>query len=293
MIGRRATLTGVVAIGLTGAVLSVDAHPEPAVTASRGARLASVAAEADRALGALEAELRGALDAGRRGSARVVSGTASPAEDLEAAADALVEAAPTAESVEAAMVTLGGTARALAAEDIPTAPTTPAELTSIGAQLRATAPAADTFAGMRRTAGETLQALDTALAALEGGDVPAAQAAVEAANDLLDTLAGWNPGLVTLPIWLDTARNMAAALERLVTAVQAGDRAAADQAQRDFAAASSEAREADVALQIAVAEGGAAVAEAPLGRLVSALRRTTEARAELASILHPTPSPAP
>lgn len=286
-------MAGAVAIGLAGTVFGVDANPELAVTAGRQARLGSLAAAADGALAALEAELHSALDAGRRGSARVVSGTAPPGQELEAAADALDEAAPGAASAEAAVGALQGTARALNIEGAPASRTTPAELRSIAAQLRATAPAADEFAAMRRRTDETLEALDTALAALEAGDVPAAQAAVAAATDLLDTLAGWDPGLVTLPIWLDTARAMASALEGLVTAVQAGDRLAAEQAQRDFAAASSEAREADVALQIALAEGGAAVAEAPLGRVVAALRSTIEARVMLAPILHPTPSPAP
>lgn len=261
--------------------------------AAREGRLQVLAAAADGALTALEEDLRAALDSARRGSARVVSGDQPPGLELEAAAAAVAGAAPPAAAVVGSLATLSGTIRALDRGGAPAAPATPAELESIAVQLLATAPAADGFAAMRRRTGEVLQALDGALAALERRDVEDARQAVTAARDLLEILAAWNPGLVTLPIWLETAGAMADALERLVVAVQAGDADGITQAQLDFEAASAEAREADVALQIALSEGGGAVAAAPLQRLVGVLRRTSDARASLATILHASSSPAP
>jgi hypothetical protein len=297
MIGSRASLPGLAAIVALGACLGLRS-PDPAVAdphlaQSRATRIERAAATAEAAAAPLEAELRAALEAARQGAGRIVAGEEAPGPALRAASDAIDGAVPEAVSAAEALATLDGVLRVLdGAESLPEAASA-GELTSIATQLRRTAGPADDFAAMRLRTGELLDALDAAGDALGAGDASGTAEPLAGAERLLDELAAWEANLVTLPIWLETARRMTEAVRRLASAVAAGDAEAAAGAQRDFEAVAGEAREADEALQVAIAEGGAAVADAPLRRLVAALRGVTEARERLASILHPPPSPAP
>ena len=297
MIGSRASLPGLAAIVALGACLGLRS-PDPAVAdpplaQSRASRVERAATTAEAAAAPLEAELRAALDMARRGAGRIVAGEEVPGPALRAASDAIDGAVPEAISAADALATLDGMLRVLdGAEPLPVAASA-GELTSIAAQLRRTAGPADHFAAMRLRTGELLVALGAARDALQAGDVSGTAEPLAGAERLLDELTAWEANLVTLPIWLEAARRMTDAVRRLASAVAAGDAEAASGAQRDFEAVAGEARAADEALQVAMAEGGAAVADAPLRRLVDALRGVTEARERLASILHPPPSPAP
>lgn len=297
MIGSRASLPGVAAIVALGACLGLRS-PDPAVADPQLAQLRAVriqraAAAAETAAAPLEAELRAALEAARQGAGRIVAGDDAPGPALIAASDAIDGAVPQAVSAGEVLGRLDGMLRALDGADPLPEVASAGELTSIAAQLRRTAGAADDFAEMRLRTGELLDALDAAGAALQAGDAPGTDEALARSDRLLEELAAWEANLVTLPIWLESVGRMTDAVRRLASAVAAGDAEAAAGAQRDFEAVAGDAREADEALQVAMAEGGAAVADAPLRRLAAALRGLTEARERLASILHPPPSPAP
>lgn len=294
--GSRATLPGMAAIVALGACLGLrsgdPAVADPELVRVRASHLRGAAADAEAATEPLEAELRAALDAARQGVGRIVAGDEAPGAALREAADAIDGAVPEALTAGEALATVDGTLGAFAGDPLPTV-ASGGELASIAAQLRRTADPADSFAAMRGRTSEVLGALDAALDALEAGDQPATQEWLASADRLLRELEAWESNQVTLPIWLETATSMTDAIRRLASAAEAGDAEAAAGAQRDFEAAADQAREADEALQVAMAEGGAAVADAPLRRLVAALRGVTEARERLASILHPFPSPAP
>jgi hypothetical protein len=297
MIGSRASLPGMAAIVALGACLGLrsgdPAVADPQLVQLRASHLQRAAAGADAATAPLEAELLTALEAARQGAGRIVAGGEPPGPALRDASNAIDGAVPEAMTAGEALASLDGMLRATdATEPLPMVASA-GELSSIAAQLRRTAGPADDFAEMRARTGELLDALVAARDALHAGDAPATQERLAGADRLLDELVAWEANLVTLPIWLETAGRMTDAVRRLAAAVAAGDAEAAVGAQRDFEAVANEAREADEALQVAMAEGGAAVADAPLRRLVAALRGVTEARQRLASILHPPPSPAP
>jgi hypothetical protein len=241
---------------------------------------------ADASLAALEWAVEPVLDAARSGAAAVVSGPDGPGDDLTAAAAELARAAPAADMARRAVAAVN---RATAARDpraMPAAlPDGGEEVRSIAAQLEGAASAADRFVAMRLRASRVLDALGRTLAALEAGDVADAEALVAEARADHDALAAWEIGLVTLPVWLETAGAMVDAVEAIVAATRAGDAAAAAEAADAFAGRSADAVTADRALRIAIGEGGAAVTAAPLGRLAELLREVANARSQVAAIL--------
>ena len=251
------------------------------------ARVMTLAAAADERLAELEERLRAAVDAARRGNARIISGEEDPGPELVSAADEAAAAGENADAARAAVVGLRGTLRATRSGPGPALPPDTVELDSIANQLRETAPAAAEFAAMRRRSETAIQALEAALARLDAGDLDGTVAALAPAHEALVALATWESGLVTLPIWLETTTRLVDAVEQLALAIQAGDLNAAEAAELEFIGASEDGREADIALRLAIAEGGGAVTAAAAGRLVDALRVVTDARAIVASILHP------
>jgi hypothetical protein len=138
---------------------------------------------------------------------------------------------------------------------------------------------------MRHRAEEIGVALEAALRELEGSDTAAAREALAGARERHAILAGWEPGLVTLPVWLETTGRLLDAIEDLLAAVEAGDPDGVAAAGDAVAAVGEEAREADVALRLAMSEGGAAIAGAPLERLADALRRIDETQLALMEIV--------
>ncbi|HET8777106.1 MAG TPA: hypothetical protein VFN76_05560 [Candidatus Limnocylindria bacterium] len=286
MIGRRLRLAAVVTVTAVG-LLSVlgPGAPRPEVQTAARRLIFEAADEADAALSRLVRDLAPAVDAGRIGSARAVAGDEPPGPKLSEAAE-LTRAAEA--SAADARRALGALERARHAADPDAAALEPVveagELDSIAAQLDASADVADEFAAMRARAGAVVAGLGAALTALDGGDVPAARRELEEARDLHTVIADWDVGLVTLPVWLDTTDAMIGAVERIITATEHGDADAAERAADEFAALSADAATADRALQIAISEGGGAVAAVPLERLAAVLAAATDARATIAGI---------
>ncbi|HSI99394.1 MAG TPA: hypothetical protein VLA59_03305 [Patescibacteria group bacterium] len=285
MIGTPGLVAGLV--GIVALVPLVGAGgPDPGAALAARALVAERAVAADEALLALERAMQPALDLGRSGAARVVSGESPPGEALAAAGALLVEADALGAEAASRVRALDGARRAM---DAPPAPVDPpartGELASIGAQLEGAAPAADRFASMRLRAERLLTGLGAVVEALADGDTAAADVALAQARADHDELAAWEVDLVTLPVWVEASGALLDAAEALVAATAAGDARAAAEAADAFALQRDGAASADRALRIAMGEGGAAVTAAPLGRLADLLRRTAEARAAVAGIL--------
>lgn len=284
MIGIRAVATAALAAAVCAGGLGAGPGPEGSLAADR--LVLERALEADERLAALDAALAPALDAARRGAARIVAGDMSPADALDRAAEATGAAEPDARRAVLALERLDAARRArrpgTASSEMPSRP---GELSSIAAQLSETADAGEAFAVMRRRADEVPRSLEAALTALDAADLDAAGAAVERAREHHDALREWDLVLATLPVWLETTDAMIGAVETIVAATRTGDAAAARDAAEAFAAVADEASVADRALRIAVSEGGAAVTAAALGRLADAVASVRAARAEVAAIL--------
>jgi hypothetical protein len=137
---------------------------------------------------------------------------------------------------------------------------------------------------MRDRAFSVIGELDDAIAALDAGDLAGARDHVGRARDAHTAVAAWDVGLVTLPVWVETTDAMIAAVERIITATERGDSAAAQRAAEDFVARADDAAPADRALRIAIGEGGSAVAAVPLERLATILTSIDDARAAVASV---------
>ncbi len=139
---------------------------------------------------------------------------------------------------------------------------------------------------MRLRAQRVLVNLAAVVDALGHGDVAAARAALDSARLDHEAIAAWEIELVTLPRWVEAAGMVIAAADALVTATADGDAEAVAATTDALASQREGAASADRAFRIAMSEGGAAVTAAPLGRLAELLRRTGEARAAVAAILH-------
>lgn len=277
---RTSLPAAVVAVVL---VLALDGgHGDPA---SRLAAEQLVTERRERALAALES-VRSAigpgLEAARRGAARTVGGDGPPGPAFEEAATLLGEAVEEAVAVREALAAYDGAVLARDPDAAPVGQPIPSgEIASIGAQLEAVAPAADAFADQRERAGELVETLEDALAALDDGSLDEAAALAESARTDHAALLAWEVDLVTLPVWLDTTDAMITAVEDLVAATRAGDAVRALAAADDFVALSEEAAPADRALRIAIGEGGSSIAAAPLERLATLLREIEAARAHV------------
>jgi hypothetical protein len=283
MIGTRLLVPAVVAILLVP--LIGQGGPDPSVAIGARRLVVERAEEADAALAALERAVAPGLDAARRGSAMVVTGTEAPGAELRAAASALTSASGAAGQADAAVRRLEGARRAAGVGSPVALAASPAEVESIAAQLEGTAGAADAFAAMRRRAEGLLAGLDGALAALDSGSLAEARDLVARARADHDAVAGGDVELVTLPIWIETSDAMIAAVETIIAATEGGDEDAAVQAANEFASLAEDAAPADRALRIAIGEGGNAVTAAPMGRLADLLREVAETRLVVASIL--------
>jgi hypothetical protein len=291
----RAAISALLTVGLVGigfGLRSVDPSvANPTMLVANRRALAEHVVRADERLAALEAALAPALDDGRRGSARVVAGDRSPGPPLTDAAAQVEAAAGGSAELDQALEAVAGSTVVPGGHDLDP-PTDAAQLSSIAAQLEAAGSAGEAFAAMRHRAEETVALIDRALAAVTAGEPEAALEHIGEARRAHEVLAAWESGLVTLPIWLGTIGDLIDVTEALATASAAGDADAAGTAAERFDELSGEAREADVALGVAIAEGGSAVAAAPMRRLATVLDRIARLRATLASILHETAAPA-
>ncbi len=285
MIGMRTVATaGALAIAVAMAFGAGAPRPEVDLGARR--LVVERAERADDALAALEAALGPALDAARSGAARVVAGDAEPGPTLREAAELLAGAAPRAAEARRAVLALDQARRARSPQASVLPPATArGELTSIAAQLEATADAADAFSQMRERAAGVAASLRAALSALDAGDLAEASEHVGRAREDHEAIAAWELGVDTLPVWTETSDAMIGAMERILVATERGDAEAAEAAADDFSELGDDGERADRALRIAIGEGGSAVTAAPLGRLAAVLASIADARAAVASVL--------
>jgi hypothetical protein len=281
-------LVGVLSAILLGAVLA--ARPagglDPTVAAERVTILRQQSAEAATRLDALIARLQVAVDAGRRGSALVIDGDESPRADLLEAAQAVSGASDEAALADAAAARVNGTMAAVAPQrtPLPAGPTS-ALLPGISAQFSAAADAAEPFVARRQATDEALDGLADALAALDDDDPRRALAALDRADEALDAVRDWEEPPTVLPFWLETTGELLAAARRIAVASLAGDADAVARAADRYARAAAEARRADTALAIAIAESGSSLAATPLRLLADALEAATAQRQVLQEML--------
>lgn len=282
MIGIGAVASGLLAAAVVVA-LPGDAGPGPRIAADR--LVDARAGQAADALAALDDALAPALDAARRGAARIVAGDAAPGPELRDAAALVTASEPSARAAAEALEALGTARRARSpgAEPIEV-PLEPAALPSLAGQLTSTAEAGDAFAAMRSRAESVTPSLADALAALDANDLGRAERLTAQAREDHDAVRDWEVDLVTLPVWIGTTDAMIGAMERIVAATRDGDAAAAREAAEDFVALDADAAEADRALRIALSEGGAAVSAPALGRLADAVAAVRQARFALAAM---------
>ena len=284
----RAVLLGVLAVVLLGAILA--ARPpgrgaDPTVAAGRVALLHQEASDATIRLDALINQLQAALDAGRRGSARVIDGDESPRADLTDAAAGVIAASDEATLAAAAAARVDGVLGAVAPRHGPLSPGPSSTLfPAISAQFAAAAQAADPFVARRQATDHTLEALADALAALDGDDPRGALVDLDRAGEALDTIRDWEEPPTVLPFWLDTTGELLSAARRIATASLAGDADAVARAAARYARASDDANRADTALAIAIAESGSSLAATPLQLLADALEAATAQREALQAI---------
>jgi hypothetical protein len=286
MIGRRLATSAMAVVAVAGGILLLGpGGPSPAVEVAARRAILRTADEADVALSGLAAALVPAVDAGRAGSARAVAGDEAPGPMFADAAELTRAAEAKAAAAREALVALnrGRNARDPGASELE-AVAEPGELDSIAEQLSAAAEAGDEFAAMRDRAFSVIGELDDAIAALDAGDLAGARDHVGRARDAHTAVAAWDVGLVTLPVWVETTDAMIAAVERIITATERGDSAAAQRAAEDFVARADDAAPADRALRIAIGEGGSAVAAVPLERLATILTSIDDARAAVTSV---------
>jgi hypothetical protein len=295
MIGRvlrrkAPVLTGVLAVLLLGGLLAArSADPlraDPVAAAALRSTIAAERAQAEAQLLQLERTLSAALDDGRDGAALTVQGTQRPGPHLSDAAEAIGRADP---QVGAVNDTIRRLAANLAVVDhagsAPSLGLEPGQLASIGGQLLGSADAADAFWSMRRATETTLAGLADAFAAIDAKDPAAALRAVAAAEQSLDRVRAWPGNLLTLPVWTQATSDLLAALRALAIAIRDDDPVAARAAQARYQEAAASAHRADIALAVAIAEGGSAVSDDPLAAAAIALRSVDDALAEVRSIL--------
>jgi hypothetical protein len=271
----KARLLGVAAVVLLGAVLAARPAPaaaaDPPTTAARHATLRAVAAEADQALEDLIGQLGVAIDEGRRGSALIQDGDQDPGPSFDEAASATHSAATLANRAAAATTRLDAVLLAVesAGGPLPQGPTS--SLAAIAEQLASSGAAGGSFVERRLAATATLTSLGEALEALDDGDPQAALTALDRADGSLATVADWPSPPTVLPLWLETTGAMVEAARGIAQATIAQDQAAAEEAADAYRRAAEEARRADTALALAIAEAGSSLAGTPMRLLAEAL----------------------
>ncbi len=288
---RRLPSGAGVALGVAGALalgtlLGMGSSDRgPATSVAYRAELADTARAADTTLADLAAAVDRALDAARDGAAATVSGDAAPSEAFRAAADRLVAAGPTADDAARRLVRVAGMLAIGSDNDPPRLLVAGADLSSIAAQLRDTAEAADAFAEMRHASRSVLDELRRALAAVTRDDRSMASEALDEAATSLAEVRAWPGALATLPFWTRTIDRLLGALREVVAARVDGDARGEREGLAAYRRAARQASRADRALAIALSEGGGAVAQPALARLADLVAKVTSARDEVAPLL--------
>jgi hypothetical protein len=287
-VARLATVLGTLAV-LTSGLLFVGRSPDPRLAdppaeVARSAALRDAGLAAAIALERLHAVLETALAAGRDGTAATVNGDTDPAPALASAAERVGAARGPASVAIRAVDRLSGMSNAEGLA-LPPLQLSPSQLATIVGQLRSAVEPASTFASMRGGTERTVAELGSTLAALQRGDPRAALRAADRAEGELAAIRAWKADLVTLPLWINTTDRLLAALRRGSEALISGDGAALGEARRQFAAAAVEAHRADLALGIAIAEGGSSIADPALRGLARSLGEVERSADAVASVM--------
>ncbi|MDP9243484.1 MAG: hypothetical protein M3O77_00195 [Chloroflexota bacterium] len=287
-LARPATVLGSLAV-LTSGLLFVGRSSDPMLAdppaeAARSAALRDAGLAAAIALERLHAALETALAAGRDGTAATVNGDTDPAPALTRAAERVGAARGPASVAIRAVDRLSGISNAEGSA-LPPLQVGPNQLATIVGQLRSAVEPASTFASMRGRTERTVAELGSTLAALERGDPRSALEAADRAEGELAAIRAWKADLVTLPLWIKTTDRLLAALRRGSEALISGDAATLGEARRQFAAAAVEAHRADLALGIAIAEGGSSIADPALRGLAHAIAEVERSADAVASVM--------
>ena len=290
--GSAASVAGILAVGgallLLGLRSGDPATADPVSAFDRGAvltRAVSAAADATRDMQTL---VRAAAEDARSGAARTVAGTDPPDLPLLAAAARLEAGSQLLLVAARAWAALSGTAAAVdPALVLPRWVIDATTLSGIAAQLRAAAPAAIAFIGYRQTTEDVLDALTAALAALQAGDPDGAAERLAQASAALGELAAWQAAPAALGVWSGTTGDLIAAVGAVAAAMTIGDDPGLAAARQRYAVAAGMARQADIALAVALSEGGAAITAGPLSRLGRLLGDLDGLRALMARLLGP------
>jgi tetratricopeptide (TPR) repeat protein len=294
MIRSGGVLIGVASALVLGALLAMRpadaAAADPPRAERRHETLRSVAREADERLGRLEQALDAAIEHGRRAAALTVAGSDPAPPAYEAAAGTLEDSVPPAAEAAEAVDHLRGALAAVrpGSADLP-AGVSGSDLLGTAAQLRESGEAAGPFVRLRLAAEGTLAAMEDALAALDADDPDGALDALDAAATARDVVAEWEDPPAVLPIWLETTAEVIAAAREIAQATIQGDAQRAEQAVAAYRRAIEGARQADVALALAISETGSGIAVTPLRRLADAAATTAAQRAAVASVLQEVP----
>ena len=287
---RRAVIviaTGLV-VGIGFGLRSADpALADPPLAAGRADWLGEMARGAEAALERLAAALEEPRDHARRGAALTISG-AAPAAELLAAADLLADAGPDADAARRALLALAGAGAAIRpGVSVPLLSYAGTDLELIAAQLRSGADAATLFVERRHATEEVVDALATALAALDRDDPEGALGALDAADAPLARLDDWEERPPLLRYWMTISRDLIDAAADIARATIAEDPAAVEAAAARYATAADAARGADNALAFTLSEQGAAISATPLRRLAAAVDEAQDASAEIEPLLQP------
>ena len=233
--------------------------------------LRAVAGEADGLLQDLIAQLQAAIDAARRGASRIQVGEVDPGPAFDEAATAARSAALLAADAAVATAGIDGVLLAVEPERGPLPPGPSSSLSGIADQLATSGAAGASFVQRRLASRATLAALADALEALDGDDPNAALTALDQADASLAEVADWPLPPAVLPLWLDTTGAMIDGARGIAEATIAQDPVAAAEAADAYRLAAEEARRADTALALAIAESGNSLASTPMRRLAEAL----------------------
>jgi hypothetical protein len=286
---RRAAIVIVVGlvVGIGLGLRSADpSGADPPAAAARARAVGDAARNADAALARLSANLAGALDHGRHGTALTVSGDSRPEPELTAAADRLAGSSDDADAARRALRALAGVAAAVDPRvGVPSLSYGAPDLQLIAAQLRASAAAATTFVERRRAAQAVVDDLAAALAALEH-DLPGlAVVSLDEADAPLALLSAWEERPPLFRYWMTVSADLIGAARDIANATLAHDEAALVAAGRRYAKAAEAARGADNALAVTLSEEGSGVSAVPLRRLAAAADEASDARAALVPLL--------
>jgi hypothetical protein len=275
----RGALLGVAGVLLLGAVYGLRPaaalSADPALAAAQATITARHVVLASDLLEQLRSRLQTAIGEGRRGAALTVQIGQAPGAHFDAAGILLGAADPLVPVIRAALADLAGDLIVVGRADAaPTLAVQPGRLAAIGAEMGSTGGAADAFQRLHQATATVLSSLGDALAALQGHRPAAALVALDSADASMAEIQAWPGQLATLPVWVDTTGKLVAAVRRLAVAVRDGDEAGAASAAAAYRNAAVDARQADAALAIAIAEGGNLVSGTAMAAAAEALRET-------------------